>query len=238
MNPTFSLLPFPLQREREANRKKEENRVLENSIEMMQDQVLEGEMAVMCQLYPGLYNSPIPPQTHKAETKPKRKRRKRKSEAAGKKRKLTSEQVQMLEVSFGQERKLETERKDHLAAELGLDPSQVAVWFQNRRARWKSKNMEEEFNRLRTQHDSVVVEKSRLQVEVMQLKEQLNEAKKDIQRLLERSDNISSNSPSSCMTMDAMDPQLLGELGLVYENMFYGAEDPYISSIEWGLYSL
>ncbi|GAB2226159.1 hypothetical protein Droror1_Dr00021952 [Drosera rotundifolia] len=204
---------------------------------MMQDQVLEGEMAVMCQLYPGLYNAPVPPQTYK-ETKPKRRRRKRKSEGAGKKRKLTSEQVQMLEVSFGQERKLETERKDCLAAELGLDPRQVAVWFQNRRARWKSKKMEEEFTRLRTQHDVVVVEKSRLQAEVMQLKEQLNEAKKEIQRLLERSaDNISSNSPSSSMTMDAMDPQLLGEFGL-YENMFYGAEDPYISSIEWPIYSL
>ncbi|GAB2283120.1 hypothetical protein Dimus_017650 [Dionaea muscipula] len=206
----------------------------------MQDQVLENQMALISQLYPGLYTPQVPPQTQRgSEAKPKRRRRRNKKEGVGKKRKLSSEQVQMLEVSFGHEQKLETERKDHLASELGLDPRQVAVWFQNRRARWKSKKLEEEFCDLRTQHDGVVVEKTCLEAQVLQLKEQLNEAKKEIRRLLERSaENVSSNSLSSSLTMEAMDPRLFREFGLAYESIFYEEENPYISSMEWGLYNL
>ena len=105
---------------------------------------------------------------------PKRRRKKTKGSVASadggnglfRKRKLTDEQVNMLEMSFGDEHKLESERKDRLAAELGLDPRQVAVWFQNRRARWKNKRLEEEYNKLKNSHDNVVVDKCRLESEV------------------------------------------------------------------------
>lgn len=69
-------------------------------------------------------------------------------------------------MSFRKERKLETPRKVQLAAKLGLDTKQVAVWFQNRRARFKSKLIEEEFNKLRAAHDSVVVHNFHLETEV------------------------------------------------------------------------
>ena len=99
----------------------------------------------------------------------RRRRKKSKGESSSgcaRKRKLSEEQVTHLELNFGNEHKLESERKDKIASELGLDPRQVAVWFQNRRARWKSKKLEEEFSKLKIVHESVVVEKCRLETEV------------------------------------------------------------------------
>ncbi|XP_062188050.1 homeobox-leucine zipper protein HOX14-like [Phragmites australis] len=100
-----------------------------------------------------------------------------------KKRRLSDEQVEMLELSFREERKLETGRKVHLAAELGLDPKQVAVWFQNRRARHKSKLLEEEFAKLKQAHDAAILHKCHLENEVLRLKERLVVTEDELTRL-------------------------------------------------------
>ncbi|KAL4031264.1 hypothetical protein IC575_009540 [Cucumis melo] len=73
-----------------------------------------------------------------------------------KKRRLTHDQVQMLEKNFEEENKLEPERKSQLAKKLGLQPRQVAVWFQNRRARWKTKQLERDYDVLKASYDSLV----------------------------------------------------------------------------------
>lgn len=75
--------------------------------------------------------------------------------AAAKKRRLGTEQVRALEQSFDVENRLEPERKARLAQELGLQPRQVAVWFQNRRARWKTKQLERDFSALKSRYDAL-----------------------------------------------------------------------------------
>lgn len=74
---------------------------------------------------------------------------------AEKKRRLSVEQVQFLEKSFEVENKLEPERKVQLAKDLGLQPRQVAIWFQNRRARYKTKLLEKEYDALKSSYDKL-----------------------------------------------------------------------------------
>lgn len=103
-----------------------------------------------------------------------------------KKRRLTVDQVQLLEKSFEAENKLEPERKNQLAVELGLQPRQIAIWFQNRRARLRTKQVEtdyetlfEKYNYLKTDYDNLLQENEKLNLEVFQLKENLNAKEKE-----------------------------------------------------------
>lgn len=96
------------------------------------------------------------------------------SHAVEKKRRLSFDQVRSLERSFEVENKLEPERKMQLARELNLQPRQVAVWFQNRRARWKIKQLERdyemlnsEFTKLKADLESALKEKDALIAEVI-----------------------------------------------------------------------
>ena len=97
-----------------------------------------------------------------------------------KKRRLSAEQVRALERSFETENKLEPERKARLARDLGLQPRQVAVWFQNRRARWKTKQLERDYTALRhsydvlrLDHDALRRDKDALLAEIKELKAKL-----------------------------------------------------------------
>ncbi|KAK6942696.1 Leucine zipper, homeobox-associated [Dillenia turbinata] len=92
-----------------------------------------------------------------------------------KKRKLTSNQLMFLEKSFEEEMRLEPERKTKLARELGLHPQQVAVWFQNKRARWKNKQLERLYDTLKQEFDVITREKQKFQEEVLRLRATLNE---------------------------------------------------------------
>ncbi|KAK4707161.1 hypothetical protein R3W88_033300 [Solanum pinnatisectum] len=92
-------------------------------------------------------------------------------------RRLNMEQVKTLEKNFELGNKLEAERKIQLARALGLQPRQVAIWFQNRRAKWKTKQLEKdydvlkrEFDAIKAQNEALLAHNHKLHVEIMTLK--------------------------------------------------------------------
>lgn len=94
-----------------------------------------------------------------------------------KKRRLNMEQVKTLEKNFELGNKLEPERKMQLAKALGLQPRQIAIWFQNRRARWKTKQLEKDyevlkrqFDALKADNDALQAQNHKLQAEILALK--------------------------------------------------------------------
>ncbi|KAL1532080.1 homeobox-leucine zipper protein ATHB-12-like [Salvia divinorum] len=95
-------------------------------------------------------------------------------------KRFTAEQIKSLESVFEQETKLEPTKKMQIARDLSLHPRQVAIWFQNRRARWKSKRIEQEFAQLKSSYDSLSVmfddlkrEKHSLQIQLCELNDRL-----------------------------------------------------------------
>ncbi|KAF2302400.1 hypothetical protein GH714_036190 [Hevea brasiliensis] len=91
------------------------------------------------------------------------------SQAGEKKRRLNMEQVKTLEKNFELGNKLEPERKMQLARALGLQPRQIAIWFQNRRARWKTKQLEKDYDLLKRQFEAIKAENDALQAQNQKL---------------------------------------------------------------------
>ncbi|KDP41421.1 hypothetical protein JCGZ_15828 [Jatropha curcas] len=94
-----------------------------------------------------------------------------------KKRRLNLDQVKALEKNFEVENKLEPERKLRLAEELGLQPRQVAIWFQNRRARWKTKQLERDYEVLKADYEALKLNYSNIEKENESLNQQVKELK-------------------------------------------------------------
>ncbi|OEL19765.1 Homeobox-leucine zipper protein HOX6 [Dichanthelium oligosanthes] len=89
------------------------------------------------------------------------------------KKRFSEEQIKSLESMFATQTKLEPRQKLQLARELGLQPRQVAIWFQNKRARWKSKQLEREYSALRDDYDALVCSYESLKKEKHALLKQL-----------------------------------------------------------------
>lgn len=94
-----------------------------------------------------------------------------------KKRRLGVDQVRALEKNFEVENKLDPERKARLAQELGLEPRQVAVWFQNRRARWKTKQLERAYSALKSSYDALRLDVDALRHDKQSLISEIKELK-------------------------------------------------------------
>ncbi|KAL2956982.1 hypothetical protein AAZX31_18G117800 [Glycine max] len=117
----------------------------------------------------------------------------------GKTRRLTSEQVQFLQSNFEVENKLEPERKVQLAKELGMQPRQVAIWFQNRRARFKTKQLETDYGMLKASYHVLKRDYDNLLQENDKLKEEVN----SLNRLIPREQEEQNSDDTSCDTVNS-----------------------------------
>ncbi|KAL7148998.1 hypothetical protein ABFS83_05G010800 [Erythranthe nasuta] len=126
------------------------------------------------------------------------------SQLGEKKRRLNMEQVKTLEKNFEVANKLEPERKMQLARALGLQPRQIAIWFQNRRARWKTKQLEKDYEILKRQFESVKLENDallsqnqKLHAEILALKTSTREPTESINLNKETEGSCSNRSENS-----------------------------------------
>ncbi|KAK2976525.1 hypothetical protein RJ640_019461 [Escallonia rubra] len=87
-----------------------------------------------------------------------------------KKLRLSKEQSTLLEDSFKIHSTLNTSQKQALAERLNLRPRQVEVWFQNRRARTKLKQIEVDYEFLKNCCESLSNENRRLKKELDELR--------------------------------------------------------------------
>ncbi|XP_021299835.1 homeobox-leucine zipper protein ATHB-13-like [Herrania umbratica] len=117
------------------------------------------------------------------------------SQAGEKKRRLNMEQVKTLEKNFELGNKLEPERKMQLARALGLQPRQIAIWFQNRRARWKTKQLEKDYDLLKRQYEAIKADNDALQAQNQKLHAEIMALKS---REPTESINLNKETEGSC----------------------------------------
>ncbi|XP_044505251.1 homeobox-leucine zipper protein HAT7-like [Mangifera indica] len=121
------------------------------------------------------------------------------SQMGEKKKRLNLEQVKALEKSFESGNKLEPERKMQLARALGLQPRQIAIWFQNRRARWKTKQLEKDYEVLKKQFEALKADNDALQSQNKKLHaELLSLKKKDPTEVNLKKETEGSNGSDNC----------------------------------------
>ncbi|XP_047964195.1 homeobox-leucine zipper protein ATHB-52-like [Salvia hispanica] len=92
------------------------------------------------------------------------------------KKRLNEEQVRLLEASFDAAKKLEPERKFQLARDLGVPPRQIAIWYQNKRARWKTQSLELDHGVTQVRLEAALADKRELEKEVDMLRAELRRA--------------------------------------------------------------
>ncbi|XP_021894295.1 homeobox-leucine zipper protein ATHB-52-like [Carica papaya] len=114
-------------------------------------------------------------------------------------KRLTQDQLMLLEKSFNTNHNLNTERKLKLAQMLGLPPRKVAIWYQNRRARQKTHTIELDYKTLQLELDNVLAEKTRLEKEVDILRHQLDTTRS---MLLQSNPSAAIRLPSGSSCID------------------------------------
>ncbi|CAL9771372.1 unnamed protein product [Musa acuminata subsp. burmannicoides] len=128
-----------------------------------------------------------------------------------KKLRLSGEQLALLEDSFRAHSTLAPDQKQELAQRLHLQPRQVEVWFQNRRARTKLKQTEVDCGFLRRCCERLANENRRLKRELMEMR---SVVKPGPQHSVEHRKAARLRMCSSCekMTSDEKESSLLSTI--------------------------
>ncbi|GMH22524.1 hypothetical protein Nepgr_024367 [Nepenthes gracilis] len=106
------------------------------------------------------------------------------------KNRFSDEQIRLLESIFQNDSKIEPPTKVQLARELGLQPRQVAIWFQNKRARQKSKQLELDYQILRANYHALESRFENLKKENQSLVKQLQKLTNVVGKPAEAENNI------------------------------------------------
>ncbi|XP_061372872.1 homeobox-leucine zipper protein ATHB-12-like [Gastrolobium bilobum] len=115
-----------------------------------------------------------------------------------KNKRFSDKQIKSLESMFETEPSLEPIKKLQLARELGLQPRQVAIWFQNKRARWKSKQLEQDYIILRANYNNLASQFDALKKEHQALLTQLQKLNDQIQNPPEQTHSCRQDKASNC----------------------------------------
>lgn len=81
----------------------------------------------------------------------------------------TPDQVRLLEASFKANNKLHPHRKLQLCHQLDIPVRQIAVWYQNRRARLKNQSLELDYGALENRLEIVLYQNMQLEKQVEKL---------------------------------------------------------------------
>ncbi|KAG8382567.1 hypothetical protein BUALT_Bualt05G0090800 [Buddleja alternifolia] len=118
-------------------------------------------------------------------------------------KRFNDDQIKSLETTFETEARPELRLKQHLANKLGLQPRQIAIWFQNKRARSKSKQIELEYSMLKSNYDKLASQFAVLREENQTLLIQLQRLKK----MADKGDGEENEYKSDMMTLATSENQ-------------------------------
>ncbi|KAK4843856.1 hypothetical protein QYF36_013525 [Acer negundo] len=153
-------------------------------------------------------------------------------------KRFSDEQIRSLEFMFESEERPESRKKQQLANSLGLEPRQVAIWFQNRRARSKTKQIEYEYNKLKSSFESLASSYESLKTENQSLIVQIQKLKSMLEKQhdgsrepeLDRTDN--SDGKSENMNTTTVSNGTANLLSEGYDHKIYVPEEIAVMNME------
>lgn len=120
------------------------------------------------------------------------------SQSKNKKKRLTQDQVRHLEKCFTVNKKLEPDLKLQLSNQLGLPQRQVAVWFQNKRARSKTQSLELQHCTLQSKLEAALSDKAKLEHQVQFLQDELKRSRYQLALFTNHDSPVCNSNLGSC----------------------------------------